>query len=98
MFQQFIPCPDEFMYTKALIHKSESWSHEKEWRLTFVDQSGKEHPSIQYEPTAIYLGCRTNEEDMIKLCKVAKARNIPLYRMEIVDQDMSYSLQPVRLM
>ena len=98
MLQQLIPCPDEFMYTKALIHKSESWRHEKEWRLTFVDQSGKEHPSIQYKPTAIYLGCRTSEINAKILKNIAHERDIPLYKMEVVDQDMSYSLQPVRLM
>ena len=96
--QLLIPCPDEFMYTKALIHKSESWRHEKEWRLTFVDQSGKEHPSIQYKPTAIYLGCRTSEINAKILKNIAHERDIPLYKMEVVDQDMSYSLQPVRLM
>ena len=98
MLQQLIPCPDEFMYTKALIHKSESWCHEKEWRLTLVDLSGKEHPSIQYEPTAIYLGCRTSEINAKKIESIASKRGIPLYKMEVVDQDMSYSLQPVRLM
>ena len=63
-----------------------------------MELSDNEHPAIQYEPTAIYLGCRISDINAKILKGIAEARNIPLYKMEIVNNDTSYMLNPVRLM
>lgn len=94
--QNAIPCPDQFMPTKILIHKSISWSHEKEWRLIFYEKNiqSKKYPSISKKPTAIYLGRNISAINEKILRQIAMEKNIPAYKMMIRQDNQTYSLYP----
>lgn len=95
-YQHIIPCPDEFMSTKALIHKAVNWSHEKEWRLVFYEKNEQreKYPQISKRPTAVYLGRHISAIHEKILCHMAVEKNIPVYKMMICDDSQTYSLYP----
>lgn len=93
-----IPLPDEFMPTKALIHKAMAWSHEKEWRLIFTckspELSQQEHPCSKKRPSAVYLGRNINPFHEKILRHIAAEKSIPVYKMVICENDSTYKLHP----
>ena len=93
-----IPCPDEFMPTKALIHKATAWSHEKEWRLVFTCNSPEinqqEHPCPKKRPSAVYLGRNISAFNEKILRHIAVEKGIPVYKMVIHENDSTYKLHP----
>lgn len=93
-----IPCPDEFMPTKALIHKATAWSHEKEWRLVYTCKSPElnqqEHPCSKKTPSAVYLGRNISPFHEKTLRHIAVERGIPIYKMAIHEDDSTYRLYP----
>ena len=95
--QQLIPCPDDFMSTKVLMHKSIKWSHEKEWRLVYYERNNlaqAEFPYIIKQPTGIYLGRNISTINEKILRHIAVERNIPVYKMTIREDDSTYNLYP----
>lgn len=101
ILQQVLPCPDEFMYTKALLHKATSWSHEKEWRLTYscgqqVDGQSK-FICAKKRPSALYLGQYISPINEKILRHIAVEKNIPIYKMGMNNTQSSYKLVPVSI-
>lgn len=99
LLQHIIPCPDLFMSTKILIHKANSWSHEKEWRLVFYDKNrqSEKYPHISQKPTALYLGRNISAIHEKILRHIAVEKNIPAYKMIICEDNQTYSLCPQML-
>lgn len=96
LLQHIIPCPDQFMSTKVLIHKANSWNHEKEWRLVFYEKNnkGEKYPHISKRPTALYLGRNISAIHEKILRHIAVEKNIPVYKMTIYERSQTYSLYP----
>ena len=99
LLQHIIPCPDQFMPTKIMIHKSSSWSHESEWRLILYEKAGQEkrYPYITKKPTAIYLGRNISKTNEKILCYIAAEKGIPTYKMTIQEGNSTYKLVPQKL-
>lgn len=100
-FQKIIPCPDEFMYTKALLHKATSWSHEREWRLTYscenqVDEQSK-YAWARKLPSALYLGPYISPINEKILRHIAVEKNMPIYKMGMNKDEFSYRLVPQQI-
>ena len=96
-FQPMIPCPDNFMSTKILIHKAMKWNHENEWRLVYYERNNPENlefPYIIEKPTGIYLGRNISPIHEKILRHIAVERGIPAYKMTICEDDPTYSLHP----
>lgn len=95
LFQQIIPCPDNFMSTKVLIHKATNWDHEKEWRLVYYERNNlenREFPYIIKQPTGIYLGRNISPIHEKILRHIAVEKEIPVYKMAIHTDDPTYNL------
>lgn len=96
--QDLIPCPDLFMPTKVLLHKASTWAHEREWRLTCQCNSPEfnqqEFSWARKKPTAIYLGRKISPIHEKILRNIATEKNIPVYKMQIIQDDSSYKLHP----
>lgn len=100
IFQQMIPCPDNFMSTKVLIHKATNWGHEREWRLVYFERSNLENAEFPYvikQPTGIYLGRNISPVHEKILRHIAVEKNIPVYKMQIQQDDPSYRLCPEQI-
>lgn len=98
IFSSAVPCQDEFIATKALIHKAKAWSHEKEWRMVFTCKSPEvnqqEYPCAKKRPSAIYLGRNISEINEKILKSIAGVKGIPVYKMMIRENDSTYKLHP----
>lgn len=97
LFQQMIPCPDNFMSTKVLIHKATNWRHEKEWRLIYYEKNSlanEKFPHIIKKPSGIYLGRNISSIHEKILCHIAVERGIPVYKMTVLEDDSAYKLYP----
>ena len=94
-----IACPDSFMQTKVLLHKSTDWKHEQEWRLIFSNRSPANmqqgHPCAKKKPVALYLGRNISEPHEKLLRHIAAEKEIPVYKMEIDHHQRDYRLNPV---
>lgn len=100
VFQQMIPCPDNFMSTKVLIHKATNWSHEKEWRLVYYEKNNLENTEFPYvikQPTGIYLGRNISPIHEKILRHIAVEKNIPVYIMQIQQNNPLYRLNPKQI-
>jgi len=97
--RRFIPCPDLFMSTKVLIHKANCWKHEEEWRGIYYEKENEniEFPFIIQKPTAVYLGRNISEINEKIICQIASEKQLPIYKMEVRDDSISYYLFPKRL-
>lgn len=96
--RRIIPCPDYFMPTKILLHKSKDWQHEKEWRLIY--QRGTMDYSQQavcehMRPSVLYLGQRISPIYEKILCRLATEKKIPVYKMQIDWNNTAYELHPI---
>lgn len=87
LFKKLFPCPDDFMATKIVLHKSNEWAPEKEWRMTFFyldsDIQNQEHSFGIKKPVAIYLGRKIKPINQKILLSIAKEKDIPVYKMEL---------------
>lgn len=91
-----LPCPDEFMATKIVLHKSNEWAPEKEWRMTFFcmdpDIYNQEYSFAIKRPVAIYLGRKIKPINQKILLSIAKEKGIPVYKMNLLPN--TYALIP----
>lgn len=75
LYQNLIPCPDLFMSTKVLLHKSSLWKHEYEWRLIYTcklnDSLSEKFLSAKKRPMALYLGRKISKINEKVLCHIA---------------------------
>lgn len=98
LYQKLITCPDLFMSTKVLLHKSTLWKHEHEWRLIYTcnlnDSLNEKFLSAKKRPTALYLGRKISKINEKVLCHIAIEKNIPIYKMVIKEEESSYKLIP----
>ncbi len=89
---------DNFASSKVSLHKSTEWQHEKEWRLFCSSQdynyNQEEHSAILKEPNAIYLGRNISQINEKILKHIAKEKNIPVYKMAIIENSRKYRLIP----
>ena len=76
----FIPQDDVLAIYKIFLHKSLDWEYEKEWRFVSMCQT---HPGIKVKPTAIYLGCKMEQNNRNELYNFAKENNIQIYQMHM---------------
>ncbi len=99
ILQHSLPCPDEFMCGKILIHKATAWKPEKEWRIIYFNIGGdsEEYPHVIKKPSALYLGRHIKKEDKERLCQIANKHNIPVYQMAIFEEDSKYRLHPIKI-
>lgn len=98
-FRHIIPCPDQFMPTKVMIHKSNRWRHEQEWRLVFYEKDGQneKYPNVKEKPTAIYLGRNISAINEKILRNIAAEKGIPVYKMTVQEDSPTYNLFPQRV-
>lgn len=90
-------CPDLLMATKISLYKSTEWEKEAEWRLfcTSVNDvtfQREQHSYCIKKPTAIYLGRRISQINEKILRKLAEDKALPVYRMKLDDNSVSYHL------
>lgn len=96
LFKKLFPCPDDFMATKIILHKSNEWAPEKEWRMIYSslrsDIQNQEYSFGIKKPVAIYLGRRIKPINQKILLSIAKEKAIPVYKMELAPN--TYALKP----
>lgn len=93
------PCPDLFMQTKILLHKGNSWRHEKEWRLISSSSDprfyAEDHSYIYRAPKAVYLGRRISKINQEIILEIATKKNLPVYKMQFDESTPEYLLKPL---
>lgn len=96
ILREKVPCPDEFMASKIVLHKSSEWASEREWRMTYIclnpDIQSQEHSFGIKKPVAIYLGRKIKPINEKILLFIAKEKDVPVYKMEI--DTKTYTLRP----
>lgn len=87
-------CPDfKSFLQKTLASKSNSWRHEQEIRLIFEYTGLFE---IDYRAvTAIYFGCRMQQQEMDYIMEYLKGKSISYYKMELIPT--SYKFEPKKI-
>jgi hypothetical protein len=78
-------------FYNALI-KSGDWAYEKEWRYIFIINTNKSVYLTVPKPKAIYLGAKILKENGEKILKIAKERDITVYKMKIKPSE--FALEP----
>ena len=95
------PCPDESMFTKVALYKSNEWKVEKEWRIlcSCADPvfTQTDYAPIIKKPTAIFLGRRMKPNSRNMIIDIAKEKKLPIYQMRINDASPKYLLKPERI-
>lgn len=95
------PCPDESLFTKLYLYKSNEWKVEKEWRILYGSKDPKftqtDYAYKIIKPTAVYLGRRMKENSRKLIIDIAKEKKIPIYQMKINDSSSKYLLKPERI-
>ena len=96
LFQHVIPCPDCFMPTKVIMHKSNDWKHEEEWRLACTCNSydfiQQDHICATKKPVALYLGRHISPIHEKILRHIAIEKGISVYKMSIHEDEQNYRL------
>lgn len=69
----------DILYT--MLTKSQEWSYEKEWRIIGANIGDRLIPNIPAKK--LYLGARMEDKFKLKLIKIAKKKNIPVYQMAL---------------
>ena len=78
-----IPAP---LLRRVISQKAKLWSYEKEWRVIPHIPRVEKESELHYlvcNPKAIILGCKSKEDDVLRIKKICKDRRIPLFRMYI---------------
>jgi hypothetical protein len=73
--------------------KSESWLHEKEYRLIFEGQGlfDIDHRAV----SGIYFGCRMQESEIGFIMDRLKGRHLSYYKMELIGK--TYKFKPIKI-
>lgn len=88
-----------FIGTISSLHKSPVWSYEKEWRLVEVYQPYDKSKNIgMIKPTAIYLGEKIIPKNEERLIKIAKKKEIKVYKMETVTSEYKMNFSQFELL
>ena len=94
---QSLVCPDLFVPTKIALYKSIEWKHEKEWRV-FCSSSNDysfnnaKHGYYCQKPKGVYLGRRISPISEKILKDLAKEKGVPVYKMDLDDDNRTYKL------
>ena len=72
-----------------LIQKRKVWRYEREWRIVC---SRKDLEYFDMKPDAIYLGPQIEEDMALRLCKIARKKQIPVFKMGINYASPSFEL------
>jgi len=87
---------DEFLFTKAALHKSNDWEYEKEWRIICSTPDAateqKDCYPIKKKPVAIYLGSQISDIHRKILTHIADANGIAKFQMYVDDYASKYEL------
>ncbi len=97
------PFYDKLFYYKSLLFKSNDWAYEKEWRIirqtgNNLDEQKPDHthfPNIK--PKEIYLGHKISDENKRSLIRIARAKGIRVYQMDLEDSERAYKMKPVEI-
>lgn len=74
----------EFYSLYSVLRKSTDWAYEKEWRIVLSFYQMQNPSNIQLpQATAVYLGCKTNNENSKKLIDIAKLKSVPIYKSKL---------------
>ncbi len=73
----------------TVLQKSKVWDYEKEWRIVC---DNTDTTFFTFKPDAIFLGVRVELQTALELAKIAKEKNIDLYKMEIDYFDREFKL------
>lgn len=73
--------------------KHESWESEKELRFC-CPSNYSNMPYIKAIPSKIYIGSMCLDEYKDRLNQIGKDLNVPVYKMELDDQENDYTLRP----
>ena len=97
-----LPCPDNLIPTKIALHKSNEWKQEAEWRLFCSSNDDQDfqdaaHGYFTMKPSALYLGRRITSIYEKILSDIAKEKGIPIYKMSLDDDSISYDLIPKQI-
>lgn len=99
MILRSLPCPDILIPTKIALHKSNEWKQELEWRLFCSSDNDQEfqnaaHGFFTMKPVALYLGRRISSIYEKILTDIADEKGLPVYKMSLDDDSISYELIP----
>lgn len=90
-----IPQPDKMSHIKCVLHKSQEWEYEKEWRMiNYLPRNILEEnvSSVYLKPKAIYYGCEISQENKKDLHEIAIRKNIREYDMFINYSSSKYKM------
>ncbi|WP_017416779.1 DUF2971 domain-containing protein [Clostridium tunisiense] len=74
---------DNYFY-RALLTKSLSWKHEKEWRIIkFNNQDTNGYDIEMPKPKSVFLGCRLSNADKEEIKHICKEKKIDVWEMEL---------------
>ena len=98
-----LPCPDILIPTKIALHKSDEWKQETEWRLFCSsnddpDFQSAAHGCFTMKASALYLGRRISSIYEKILIDIAREKAIPVYKMSLDDDSISYDLIPQQVL
>lgn len=86
-FEGFTQGDHNILYlTLAALMKAIDWQYEKEWRLIFSHGIlSKDQPYYMGPAKSILLGARIESSDENKITEIAKRKNIPVYKMKLIN-------------
>jgi hypothetical protein len=81
----------------AAMHKSEQWSHEREWRLLCVESTEPEGLAVRMPlPKALHLGCRMAPNCRAQVLEIANSVGVPCYEAALASTTFSLEPRPIR--
>lgn len=85
-------------WLKAVLYKASEWSYEKEWRLLKNrDDSSSLFTSVDLFPSAIYYGCKIDDNCYSLLHNISRMLNIKEYKMQMSEDNKSYRMKYIKL-
>lgn len=89
-----IPTPALANIIYGLLHKSEDWKYEKEWRI--INTLKKETMKLP-PPTKLFLGVNIEENAKARLIDIAIKKNIPVFQMHLTPDLYRFTYSEVNL-
>lgn len=87
---------DEFLFTKAALHKSSDWRYEDEWRIVCstpdLNMEQKDCYPIIKRPNVIYFGSEISDINRKILTQIADEKGIAKYQMYVENYSIKYEL------
>ena len=94
--QSSLPRSMRIAFGVRAMHKSEQWSHEREWRLLCVESAAPEGRAVRMPiPKALHWGCRMAEIYRAQILEVASATGVPCYEAALAGT--TFALEPRRI-